>query len=190
MRYCRALVLILCAILAACESHSDYTTRLSATRGLKPGDPVIREGRRIGTVNSVESMPDGQNEIAFAIEDKYVHEVRQDSAAVVTQQNGAPVLKLIATTNAQSPPAPPGTRVPGVATEGEASMLAAEGALKGFATNANEALNDLNATLEGVSKSPAWDELHRELQEIQQQIAKAGSQTRVIIDQHLPQLRR
>jgi len=186
-------ILALCAIvlaLAGCQTGEDYITHLTATRGLKAGDPVIHQGRRIGTVNEIRSLPEGDSEIAFAVEDRYAHEVMEDSAAVVTIENGAPALKLFATTKMASRPAPPGSKIPGVATEGEADLLIARGTLKNVAAGTVDAMQDLNTTLEGLEKSPAWDEFHRDFQEFQQELAKTGAQTQQIINQRMPQLRR
>jgi ABC-type transporter Mla subunit MlaD len=189
----RASILVVCAILlglAGCDTREDYTTHLTATRGLKAGDPVIHQGRRIGTVNEIRSLPEGDSEVAFAVDNRYALEVQQDTAAVVTVENGAPALKLFATTKMASRPAPPGSKIPGVPTEGEADLLVARGTLTTVAAGASDALQDLNTTLAGLEKSPALNEFNRDFQEFQQELARAGSQTQQIINQRLPQLRR
>jgi ABC-type transporter Mla subunit MlaD len=185
------VTLIACAILfAGCQPQDNYTTTLSVTRGLKAGDPVIHDGRRIGTVNAVRSMPDGKSQVGFAVEPGHTDEVREDSIAIVSEDSGAPALKLVSPTAVASRPVPPGSSIPGAGTEAEATLLAAREALKSLAAGATDALQDLNANLEGLNKSPAWDEFHRDFQEVQRQMAMAGTQAREILDKQLPRLRR
>jgi len=185
------VALVVCTILfAGCLPHNNYTTTLSVTRGLKAGDPVIHDGRRIGTVNAVKSLPDGNSQVSFAIEYGLSDEVREDSIAIVSEDSGTPALKLVTPAGAASRPAPPGSSIPGAGTEAEAALLTARGALKSLATGATEALQDLNANLEGLNKSPAWDEFHRDFQEVERQMAAAGTQAREILDKQLPRLRR
>ncbi len=185
------VTLIVCAVLfAGCQPQVNYTTTLSVTRGLKAGDSVIHDGRRIGTVNEVKSMPDGKSQVSFAIEYGHTEEVREDSIAIVSEDSGTPALKLISPAGVASRPAPPGSSIPGAGTEAEAALLTAREALKSLAAGATKALRDLNANLEGLNKSPAWDEFHRDFQEVQRQMAAAGSQAREILDKQLPRLRR
>lgn len=185
------VTLIVCAILfAGCQPQSNYTTTLSVTRGLKAGDPVIHDGRRIGTVNAVKSMPDGKSQVSFAIEYGRSDEVREDSIAIVSEDSGTPALKLVSPAGVASRPAPPGSNIAGAGTEAEATLLVAREALKSLAAGATEALQDLNANLEGLSRSPAWDQLRHDLDDVQRQMARAGAQADEILNKQLPRLRR
>jgi len=186
----RILTLIVCAILlAGCEPQDDYTTRLTSTHGLRAGDPVIHSGRRIGTVNSVRSTPDGDFEAAFAIQPGYNHEVREDSVVVVSHENGAVVLKLLSTTATASRPVPPGSRIPAIASEAQATIVTSLQTSKPPAANAPEALRDLNATLDKLDQSPAWKEFHIDLQQMQREMSATGAHEREVLARRLPHLR-
>ena len=191
MLYARSIAaLIACTILlAGCQPQRTYSTTLSVTGGLKAGDPVLHDGARIGAVTAIRSMPDGKSEVSFAIDAAHADEVREDSIAILSAGAGPPALQLI-TPATTSRPAPPGSIIPGAATEAEAALLKGSEAFKGFTANVTAALQGLSTNLEALSKSPAWEQFHQDLEEVQRQVAAAGGHAREVIDKQLPRLQR
>lgn len=192
MVYARSIVaLIACTILlAGCQPQRTYSTTLSVTGGLKAGDPVLHEGARIGAVTAIRSIPDGKSEVSFAIDAAHANEVREDSIVVLSADAGPPALQLITPSATTGRPAPPGAIIPGAATEAEAALLKGSEAFKGFTANVTAALQGLSTNLEALSKSPAWEQFHQDLEEVQRQVAKAGAHARDVIDKQLPRLQR
>jgi len=191
MRYHGYLVALIAwaIMLAGCQPQDNYTTTLSVTGDLKAGDPVIHGGRRIGTVNAVRSMPDGKSKVSFTVDAGHTDEVRENSIVVLSADSGATVLKLVSPETTTSRPLPPGSSIPGAGTEAEASLLMARETLKSAAAGVTEALEALNANLEGLSKSPAWEEFHNDLDQVQRQMATAAAHAREILEKQLPRLR-
>ncbi len=182
---------VVCVVLiVGCQSQGDYTTTLSVTGGLKAGDPVIEDGRRIGTVDAVKSMPDGKSQVSFAIEAGHADEVLEDSIATVSIEGGQPALKLISPAGSTSRPAPPGSSIAGASTGAELALITAQGALKNLAADTTETLKNLNADLEGLNQSPAWEQFSHDLDDVRRQMAAAGARAAEILEKQLPRLRR
>jgi len=182
-----AAALILLAMLSGCNPGPSFTTDLSLTRGLRKGDPVTHNGDKIGTVEEVRSLPDGKYEVRFTVQSDHARDVRRDSIAALRGEGGPPHLEIL-TPNPDSPPAPPDAKIAGAATPAEEALLQGSGQLKGLAGNLATMLQTFTNNLEGVTKSPAWEQFHQDLDNLQRQVAQAGEQGAAVLNRELPRL--
>ena len=182
-----ALACTVAMLLTGCHPGVPFTTDLSATRGLRKGDPVTHDGDKIGAVDDIRSMPDGKSQVAFSVNQSRKESVRRDSIAELKTDNGPPHLEIV-TPDANSPVAEPNAHIGGASTDAEAALMMGRGQLKGLAGGLADVLHSINENLEGIANSPAWDQFHKDLNDVQRQVDAAGEQGHEILSKQLPRL--
>ena len=185
---------VLVTAALGCHPGVGYSTTLSATSGLQAGDPVTRSGQKIGTVESIKPASDGKSEVDFSIQGDHSDEVRKDTFAVL-RTDGGNRLEL-RTPDANSPPAPPNSRLAGAATPAEEALLTGGSQLGSFAVSIgaavqgfNQDIQALNQSVAAFGNSPAWSKFHDDLENLERQINQAGENAHGVVDRELPRLR-
>ena len=189
MKHLSSICLIVALLVGAagCNPGPTYKTELTVTRGLRTGDPVTHDDDKIGEVRDIQSLPNGKYAVSFTVNKDRANTVRRDSIAAI-KESGGPARLEIVTPNPDSPPAPPGSEIAGAATDAEAALLAGHNQLKGLAGSIGEAINSINSNIEALARSPAWDQLRQDIDNVSKQIADAGDRGSDILNRELPRL--
>ena len=178
--------MLVAAMAASCLRGPRFTTELTATRGLRAGDPVKYEGEQIGEVTDVKSLATGNYQVTFAVKPDRVGAVKTDSIAALRDDGGIHI--DIVTREASGSPAPPNAQLQGAANAAEEALREGHNQLKGLAGGLEQMLNQLNSSIESINKSPVWDQFHKDLDDLQKQVQQAGEQGTEILNREIPKL--
>jgi hypothetical protein len=180
-------VAILAALLSACASVR-FNTELSSADGLMAGDPVTSLGATIGSVASVNPLPDGNSGVAFDVDHSDARLVLEDSIIVLRNDNG-PSLEVL-NTNPISLRAPAGAALEGAANEQEANLLVAS-RMPGFNAGLaviSGAMGAVVAMPPGAATAPAATALQQQLNTMQNWYAANGTRNAAAAAQQLHQI--
>ena len=179
---------IVAAWLNACAA-ARFNTELSSTDGLAPGDPVTNLGAKIGSVASVNPLPDGNSGVAFDVDNSDARLVLQDSLIVLRHDNNSPGLELL-NTNPISLRAPAGATIAGAANEQEANLLVAS-RMPGFNAGLamiSGAMGAVGAMPPGAATAPAANALQQQLNAMQNWYAANGARNMAAAAQQMQQI--
>jgi hypothetical protein len=173
--------------LSACTPVR-FNTELSNADGLASGDAVTNLGATIGSVTSVNTLPNGNSSIAFDIDHSDARLVLADSIMVLRNDNGAS-LELL-NTNPISLRAPAGAAIEGAANEQEANLLVASrmpGFNAGLASMAG-AVGAIAGMPPGAATAPAANTLQQQLNAMQNWYAANGTRNAAAAAQQMQQI--
>jgi hypothetical protein len=182
-----AAAAIVAFALGAC-SPARFNTELSSADSLASGDPVTNLGATIGSVATVNPLPDGNTGVAFDVNHSDARLVLQDSIMVLRHDNG-PSLELL-NTNPISLRAPDGATIEGAADDQQASLLVASrmpGFNAGLAAMAG-AMGAVAAVPPGTATAPAANALQQQLNAMQNWYAVNGARNAAAAAQQMQQI--
>jgi hypothetical protein len=165
-----------------------FNTELSSADSLAPGNPVTNLGATIGSVASVNSLPDGNSGVSFDVDHSDARLVLQDSIIILRNDNGAS-LELL-NTNPISLRVPAGATIEGAANEQEANMLIAS-RMPGFNTGLAAIAGGMGAVAAippGAATASAANVLQQQLNTLQNWYAANGSRNAAAAAQQLQQI--
>ena len=183
-------VFALGAITLSCSLLFLYSSRLgwfekkltiyvvsSSSLGLLPGVPVQMSGLRIGSVRSVDLLPDGRVRLALKIREKYHPFVSSRSDAILTPAS------LLGSGSIEISPAPITPQ-----EKSESFQIAAQSAptVESFLAGAENTRGDLQHLLRTTNKI-ANDQLPSALNQLSRSLASAR-QTSDIVNRQLPRM--
>ena len=165
-----------------------FNTELTSSDSLVAGDPVTNLGATIGSVASVNPLPDGNSGVAFDVDHSDARLVLQDSIMVLRNDNGAS-LELL-NTNPISLRAPAGATIQGAANEQEANLLVAS-QMPGFSaglTAVSGAMSAISGMPPGAATAPAANALQQQLGAMQNWYAANGARNTAAVAQQMQQI--
>ena len=178
----------LLAVLVSGCAPVRFNTELSNRDSLVPGDPVTSLGATIGSVDSVNPLPDGNSGVAFDIDHSDARLVLEDSI-IVLRDDKSPSLELL-NTNPISLRAPAGATIEGAANEQEFDLLIASrmpGFQAGLAAIAG-ASGAVAAVPPGAATAPAANVVQQQLNAVQNWYTANGTRNVAAMAQQLQQI--
>jgi MlaD protein len=182
--YVRIFLTLVFVLLSGC-APVQYNTELTSADGLAPNDPVTTIGTTIGSVTSVNPLPDGNTAVAFNVDHSDARLVLQDSILVL-RNDQPPSLELL-NTNPISLRAPAGATLVGASNEQEANLLVAA-QMPGFSAGLSalsSAMGSAAVVPPGATTAPAATALQQQLNAMQNWYAVNGARNTAAAAQQL-----
>ncbi len=174
-------------IASGCASQTArFYTELPQPGSLTAGSPVFNLGSSIGSVASVNRLPDGNAGVAFDVDHPDADAIRRASVMVVHDDPGGASLDVM-NADPLSPPASPGAQIDGASNQNDANSLVAA---KNLAASAPAMAMMMSAPGGGaaINSSPAWLALQQQILALQTQMLVAGTNGAAAAAQQLAQI--
>jgi len=188
-------VLLLLNVFATPTTESTWVVRLRAPHGLRAGDPVEENSRRIGRVISVNenagSITAPATDVLIAIDAPFRERMREYATMLATTppSMGHPILRLIVF-DENSPLLPPGSMITGAESELEVELKRQLLAANGVIRDLSRQLNEWGQTLDKASKSDELKKLEENAGGLIDTLKKAREDFVRAVDREITRLRK
>ena len=184
-----AVAVLLIATLAHARTLP-LVVEVESSKGLKPGDAVMFEGRRIGEVDDV-GFGDRTVDVHIRIDEEEREKIRKSGTFVVND----PVAGKRATIeyfviDAKSPPAEPQTRFQAVRNVAEVWLRRGRINADELSRSMSQGVEQLQKNIEELRRSPEWAKFKDQLARLSARLTVTGTELARLLNDQLPKLQR
>lgn len=161
------------------------------SKGLTAGDPVMFEGKEVGTVGSVGFGERDTVEIHLTIDSSQRDRIRQGGAFVINEAvNGKrPNLEYFLI-DAKSPAAKPNARMTAAHSVAEVWLRRGRISADELSRAMSQGVDQMRRNLEELRNSPEWGKFKDQVARLSAQLTITGSELTKLLNEQLPKLQR
>ncbi len=161
------------------------------SKGLKPGDAVLFEGKPIGEVDKVGFGERDVVEVRMTIDTDEADRVRKNGLFVVNDAvNGKRPTMEYFVLDPKSPPAAPGARIPAVKSVAEVWMRRGRVSADELSRAMSQGVDQFKKNLEELRQSPEWAKLKDQVAKLSAQLTVTGTELSRLLNDQLPKLQK
>ncbi len=185
-----AVALVLAARLAFARDVP-LTVEVENSRGLRAGDAVMFEGRRIGEVKNVGFGERDTVEIAIVIDAKERQHIRKGGTFVVIEPAGGrrPNIEYFVI-DAKSPEAEPNARFQGARSLAEVWLRRGRISADELSRAMSQGVEQFQRNLEELRRSPEWSKFKDQVAKLSAQLTVTGAELTRLLNDQLPKLQK
>jgi ABC-type transporter Mla subunit MlaD len=184
-----ALALVLTARVAS-PRDLPLVVDVDNSKGLRAGDAVMFEGRRIGEVRNVGFGEHDTVEIAITIDAKEREHVRKGGTFVVIQSAGKRPNIEYFVIDAKSPPAEPNARFQGMRSVAEVWLRRGRISGEELSRAMSQGVEQFQRNLEELRRSPEWGKFKDQVAKLSAQLTVTGAELNRVLNEQLPKLQK
>ncbi len=186
-----AAVLWLATIFSAHAAGLPLVVEVDNSRGLREGDAVMFEGRRIGQVMGVGFGDRDSVEVRVTIDFKERERVRKSGLFVVNEAVGGkrPNIEYFVI-DVKSPPAEPSARMSGARSVAEVWLRRGRISADELSRSMSQGVDQLRRNLDELRRSPEWAKFKDQVAHLSAQLAVTGTELARLLNEQLPKLQK
>jgi len=183
--------LALLAVVAYAAGGLPIVAEVENSKGLKPGDTVLFEGKPVGEVDKVGFGEHDVVEVKMRIDADESDRILKGGVFVVNDAaNGKrPTIEYFVL-DAKSPPAAPGTRFPGLRSVAEVWLRRGRISADELSRAMSQGVDQFHKNLEELRQSPEWAKFKDQVAKLSAQLAVTGKEIQRLLDDQLPKLQK
>lgn len=191
----RWTILMTCALalvaVAARSGGLPLVAEVENSKGLKPGDTVLFEGKPVGEVDYVGFGEKDVVEVRMTIDADESDRIRKSGLFVVNDAVGGkrPTIEYFVL-DPKSPPAEPGARIPSVRSVAEVWMRRGRVSADELARAMSQGVDQFRKNLEQLRQSPEWAKLKDQVARLSAQLTVTGDELTRLLNDQLPKLQK
>lgn len=184
------LALVLAARLVSARDLP-LVVEVENSRGLRAGDAVTFEGRKIGEVKSVGFGEHDTVEVAIEIDGKEKENVRKGGTFVVVEPSGGrrPNIEYFVI-DAKSPPAEPNAHFQGMRSLAEVWLRRGRISADELSRAMSQGVEQFQRNLEELRRSPEWSKFKDQVARLSAQLTVTGAELTRLLNDQLPKLQK
>ena len=161
---------------------------VESSKGLKPGDAVMFEGRRIGEIDDV-GFGDHTVDVHIRIDDEQRESIRKSGTFVVNDPVAGkrPTIEYFVI-DAKSPPAEPQARFQAVRSVAEVWLRRGRINADELSRSMSQGVDQLHKNIEELRRSPEWAKFKDQLARLSARLTVTGTELARLLNDQLPKL--
>jgi ABC-type transporter Mla subunit MlaD len=185
-----ACVLALAAV-AARNGGLPLISEVENSKGLKPGDTVLFDGKPVGEVDHVGFGEKDVVEVRMTIDPEQSERIRKGGLFVVNDAIAGrrPTIEYFVL-DPKSPPAEPGARLPSVRSVAEVWMRRGRISADELSRAMSQGVDQFRKNLEELRQSPEWAKLKEQVARLSAQLTVTGDELTRLLNDQLPKLQK
>jgi len=181
------------ALVASAASARDLplTVEVESSKGLRAGDAVMFEGRRIGEVKSVGFGEHDTVDVAITIDGKEREHVRTGGTFVAIEPTGGgrPSIEYFVI-DAKSPVAEPNARFHGARSVAEVWLRRGRISGEELSRAMSQGVEQFHRNLEELRRSPEWAKFKDQVAKLSAQLTVTSAELTRLLNEQLPKLQK
>ena len=186
-----ALALAITTACALAAADLPLIIDVENSKGLKPGDAVVSDGKPIGRVDDVGFGPRDTVEIHVRVDAGERGRIHESGAFVVNEPAaGRPANVEYFVIDPKSPLAAPDTRFQGLRSVAEVWLRRGRISAGELSRAMSQGVEQFRRNLEALRRSPEWEKFKDQVARLSAQLTATGEQLGRLLNDQLPKLQK